>query len=89
MYFSCERFEERLAAINEPTRDGETANFEDKIYNLEMQLINEKQKASHAINKHSKVDTYLCFVSKLKFSCNMWMQAEIVWTIILVPIVSM
>lgn len=41
--------------MNEPTRDGESNSLEDKIYSMEVELVNEKQKASHAIKKHSKV----------------------------------
>lgn len=55
LLFRNERLEERLKGHKDESSRESGENLEDKIYNLEIQLINEKQKASHAINKHSKV----------------------------------
>ena len=44
----------KLESLMDPNRDV-SRDTDDKISNLELQLLNEKQRADHSAHKHAKV----------------------------------
>eukprot|EP00116_Pleurobrachia_bachei_P000801 sb/3461063/ len=54
----CEMLESRVEpGNNTPAATDSVDSLQEKVHQLEVQLLNEKQKASHAITKHSKLMT--------------------------------
>eukprot|EP00116_Pleurobrachia_bachei_P002483 sb/3462745/ len=66
----CEMLESRVAPGNNIPATDSVDSLQDKVHQLEVQLLNEKQKASHAITKHSKVRCYNGLLSLTKLRGN-------------------